>query len=164
MMLARLTIKRAMLLVAVVGFSLGSWLQVRHWLRLQQDYLVEAWMNGMMEKTARANGKRTHAEWMAACREIDRRNRGGDVTRSGGNALFFGTPDPPELERRRADYYAKLRVKYELAARYLWLPVELTWSPWAGPSGMRVILALEGRRTFDEAHPPLARAEHPQAP
>jgi len=29
---------------------------------------------------------------------------------------------------------------------------------------MRVILAHQGRRTFDEAHPPLARADHPQAP
>ena len=26
------------------------------------------------------------------------------------------------------------------------------------------LTALEGRRTFDEAHPPLARADHPQAP
>ena len=37
-------------------------------------------------------------------------------------------------------------------------------SPQIGPSGMRVILARLGRRTFDEAYPPLARADHPQAP
>ncbi len=40
----------------------------------------------------------------------------------------------------------------------------LTCSPQTGPSGMRVILAHQGRRTFDEAYPPLARADHPQAP
>ena len=33
---------------------------------------------------------------------------------------------------------------------------QVTCSPQTGPSGMRVILALQGRRTFDEAHPPLA--------
>ncbi len=41
---------------------------------------------------------------------------------------------------------------------------QLTCSPQTGPSGMRVILAHQGRRTFDEAYPPLARADHPQAP
>ena len=41
--------------------------------------------------------------------------------------------------------------------------VLLTCSPQIGPSGMRVILARLGRRTFDEAYPPLARADHPQA-
>jgi hypothetical protein len=40
----------------------------------------------------------------------------------------------------------------------------VTCSPWTGPADMRVILAHEGRRTPDEAHPPLARADHPQAP
>jgi transposase len=40
----------------------------------------------------------------------------------------------------------------------------LTCSPKLEPGGMRVILAREGRRTPDEAYPPLARADHPQAP
>jgi len=48
-------------------------------------------------------------------------------------------------------------------ARYA-IEVVVTCSPRTGPSDMRVILAREGRRTFDEAHPPLARADHPQAP
>ena len=40
----------------------------------------------------------------------------------------------------------------------------MTCSPQTGPSGMRVILAHEGRRTFEEANPSLARADHPKAP
>ena len=36
--------------------------------------------------------------------------------------------------------------------------------PETGPADMRVILAREGRRTPDEADPPHARADHPQAP
>jgi hypothetical protein len=42
--------------------------------------------------------------------------------------------------------------------------VQVTCSPKLEPGGMRVILAREGRRTPDEAYPPLARADHPQAP
>ena len=120
----RLTIKRAMLLVAFVAFVLGSWLQVREWHRLREDYLVEAWTNGMLEKTARKSVNRTHEEWLAACREVDRRNREGEVDVFGGRRVFLGQPNPPEMEQRRADYYAKLRLKYERAARFPWLPVE----------------------------------------
>ena len=43
-------------------------------------------------------------------------------------------------------------------------PEGLACSPQTGPADMRVILARQGRRTLDEAYPPLARADHPQAP
>ena len=120
----RLSIRLAILLVAVVALGLGSWIEVRHSLQLRQTYLVEAWMNGMMEKAARKNGNWTHQEWQAACREVDRRNREGEVFRSGRNVAFLFPSDHPELERRRADHYARLRQKYDRAARYPWLPVE----------------------------------------
>jgi hypothetical protein len=101
----------------------GGWRLYERLARVRNAYEGEAYMFSPMEETARADGKMTDEEWLAICRDIERRNREGETLRSGGvRALLLPGP-PPDVERRRAEYYAAMRVKYERAARYPGLPV-----------------------------------------
>jgi len=56
-------------------------------------------------------------EWLREYRAADRDRK------QNGPAPIFGPALWPAAERRRAEYFARMRVKYERAARYPWLPV-----------------------------------------
>ena len=112
-----------MIAVAIAGMVLG-WRQYRVYQGLRESYEERAESAGDLEELARRRGSISHEEWLAQCREIDRKNREGPFFISGGNRLFFFEPDPPEVERRMAEYWGRMKAKYERAARRPWLPVE----------------------------------------
>ena len=75
--------------------------------------------------------------------------------------------------RRPLDGNARRPKLVRLSGHHQWrglfphlddIGVGVACSLWTGPADMRVILARLGRRTPHEAYPPLARADHPQAP
>ncbi len=117
----QLQVRTLLMAVATVGLALGVWTQFQRLGRIRAEYKGEAYMCSLMEDSARASGEMSEADWLALCRDIERRNRDGDVPRSGGIQALVLPPPSPEVQRKRADHYAALRRKYELAARYPWL-------------------------------------------
>jgi hypothetical protein len=99
MRLPRVTTRRLMVLVAVVAALLGAF-QVLSRRRRLYEY------NAM--KYAIVARQQSYAE---------------DGYQLGYRGARFG-PLARQIGRRRAEHYEALRVKYERAARYPWLPVE----------------------------------------
>jgi hypothetical protein len=109
--------------VALTGLALAAWKQFDRLRRLREMYEGEAYMYALLEESARANAGQSRDEWLAHSRELDRRNRQGKVPTSGGIRALVLPGRPPETQRRKAEYYAAQRRKYEHAARYPWRSV-----------------------------------------
>jgi hypothetical protein len=78
-----------------------------------------------MQKISLRNASITHEKWLEICRWVEfENNKKVPSEVLGGRRVVLGKPDPPELERIRAEYYARLKAKYERAARRPWKPIE----------------------------------------
>jgi hypothetical protein len=117
----RFEIRCLMVAVSIAGGILG-WRQHRVYQGLRESYENRALWCGDMEKVARQGASLTREQWLALCREIERRNREGPPPSE--DRLFFAKPEPPEVLRQQAETWHRLRLKYEQAARQPWLPVE----------------------------------------
>ncbi|WP_435020113.1 hypothetical protein TA3x_001654 [Tundrisphaera sp. TA3] len=118
----RITVRRLMILVAAVAILLGARAEVARLRRMSRDYYVEAMLFGMQEQIAQANAGRTREAWLAEVREIERANGEGGMRMGRRNFDLF-PPPPPAVEKQSAEYYGKMRAKYERASRYPWLPL-----------------------------------------
>ena len=117
----RIGVRGMMILVAAVATLMG-WRQHRAYEALRLQYEGEAFECGLMEEICRKNGSITQEEWLERCREAARANVEGPFEVSGGIRVLHIEPDPPELERRRADYYGRMKLRYERAALRPWWP------------------------------------------
>jgi hypothetical protein len=111
-----------MVLIAAIAVTMG-WRQHRACEALRLEYEGEAFESGMMEGLCRKNGSISHEEWVERCREVARWNKEGPFEVSGGIRVVYCEPDPPDLERRRAEYFGRRKAKYERAALRPWLPL-----------------------------------------
>ncbi len=116
----RFTVRRLMVLVAVVGLSIGGWKEYQRCMRLREDHKIWADTFEHLARFARGLGSRTQEQWEADCREVERLNREPPYRYID---YWSPRPEPPELARRQADYYSRMQAKYERAARFPWWPV-----------------------------------------
>jgi hypothetical protein len=119
----RFSVRRLMVAVAVVAVSMGGWKEYQRGMRSRKIYELRVLLFEVQEDLARSDGNRTHAQWEADCREVERLNRHvrdnlGNVT----DTVLF-PPDPPEVARKKVVHYARLKAKYARAARFPWWPV-----------------------------------------
>ena len=86
--------------------------------KLAAKYRFEASMNGSMETLMRESVS-VNEQWIAQLRQRAKHDPDyRDTLRPGWGSGMVETP------RREVEYYAKLKEKYEQAARFPWLPVE----------------------------------------
>jgi hypothetical protein len=103
----RMTTRRWMVLVAIVGVVLTG---LRLW-QLRREYLLLSRLCEAKEEASRA-----HAEWgQMAARRLARGARAGDQLQA--------TLRSQDIEQRRAEFFADLKVKYTRAAERPWIPV-----------------------------------------
>jgi hypothetical protein len=69
------------------------------------------------ERQARLGATISHEEWFSRCREID------EAERRWGGWMKMGRPLSPEKSRKLIPYFEALRLNYERAARFPWLPL-----------------------------------------
>jgi hypothetical protein len=112
-----MTTRRWMIVVMVVGIGLAARMQIARWEEQREQYEVLAEVYGDTESHFRQFADRTRDEWLAACRDVDERNK------RGGRYQLLYPPDPDE-GRRTVEHFARLRKKYERGAAYPWLPLE----------------------------------------
>jgi hypothetical protein len=111
MMLSRVrfTVRRMMVTVASVALVIGGSIEYSRLKRLSTRYAYSAHIFGLQETTCRADGRLSHGEWL----DVSRRRF----------KLGLGQSLKPEWCRKLTPHYESLRLKYERAARYPWLPV-----------------------------------------
>jgi hypothetical protein len=117
----RFTIRLLMAVVAISAVVLAgvAW---SHWMRLREDYRLQA---SYHEEKEQYQGQQLQG--VAKAREMGR----------GDDPLF---PLIEQLARRRADYHAEMRRKYEEAAAHPWEPVPPDPSE---PSDQRLVRSLD---------------------
>lgn len=119
----RLTVRRLMLLVALLGALLGAGIEARRLYRLSLEHTEMAeWFRQRGLPQWELGLKSTHEEWLAqirAIKELNSENRERGETR-----FWYASPPPPEVCRVMVDHYRALEAKYRRAARYPWLAVE----------------------------------------
>jgi hypothetical protein len=125
----RITLRRLMVSVAIVSVALGIGRNCVLSARFRREYELQRGQHDQMERIAELNGRSTHADWVAACLEVDRHNLEGPWIVTGGRRLHRGRPDSPVTERAGVAYYASLRARYERARMlpFLPLPAEPTY-------------------------------------
>jgi hypothetical protein len=120
----RIGIRGLMVLVAVAAGLMG-WRQHRVYEALRLEYEEKASDYGEWREISLQNASITHEKWLEICQWVELENNKEVPSEvSGGRRVIFTEPDPPELERIRAEYYARLKAKYERAALRPWRPVE----------------------------------------
>jgi hypothetical protein len=120
----RIGLRGLMILVALAAGFLG-WRQHRIYEALRLEYEEKAEDYGEMQLISLRNASITHEKWLEICQWVEfENNKEVPSEVSGGRRVILGEPDPPELERIRAAYYARLKAKYERAALQPWRPVE----------------------------------------
>ena len=116
----RFTVRRMMVVVAVVAIGLGVHGQLARWRQLARDYEIAAARLKVTVARWRAMGNRSQEQWAAHCRAVDERNRRGPPS--------YGWAEPYEPEpaaaRRWADYLDLRRKKLRRAAKQPWWPLE----------------------------------------
>jgi hypothetical protein len=119
----RMSTRRWMALVLVVGIGLAARIEFARWEKLRGSYemLAESYAN--LESQWQQYAHRTHDEWLSDCRKCDERNKQISLgLREGWGQLFY-PPEPGEA-RRELELIARLRKKYQQAAAFPWLPLE----------------------------------------
>ena len=107
MRLPRMTTRRWMVVVAVIGLLVGGGVRLKR----RRDYFLSL--------------ARSHAQKMPSSTAEGKalRSRFGSTSRMSGEEILLLSRDFDRL-RNRADHHAALRRKYERAARYPWMSVE----------------------------------------
>ena len=159
----RIGLRGLMILVALAAGFLG-WRQHRVYEALRLEYKEKASDYGESQEISLRNASITHEKWLEICRWVEfENNKKVPSEVLGGRRVFLGKPDPPELERIRAAYYARLKAKYERAALQPWRPIEpdephpqREWSA-VEPAGS----VLDDPLTSVESNTHEAPSEHP---
>jgi hypothetical protein len=107
MRLPRMTTRRWMVAVAVIGLLVGGGVRLKR----RRDYFLSL--------------ARSHAQKMPSSTAEGKalRSRFGSTSGMGGEETVLLSRDFDRM-MNRADHHSALRRKYEHAARYPWLPVE----------------------------------------
>ena len=113
----RLSLRLAMLLVAVVALAVWLPLENRRLDRFRLGYKDRALRYAREPGKAKQDALRSRADWVALIEGIDREER--------AQKGWSRAPRPysPDKARGMIAHFEKLRAKYERAARYPWLPV-----------------------------------------
>jgi hypothetical protein len=128
MRLLRMSTRRWMALVMVVGIGLAGRIQIARWKELRGQYEMQAEMYAAAESQFRQHADRTRDEWRSDCREVDEWNKQRSLGLRKGIGERVHPPDPGEA-RRWVDQVARPRKKYERAAAFPWLPLEADPAP-----------------------------------
>jgi hypothetical protein len=127
----RFTIRLLMAVVAISAVALAgvAW---SHWMRLREGYRLQASYHEEKEQY-----ERQQLQGVAKAREVGH----------GDEPLL---PLIEQLARRRADYHAEMRRKYEEAAAHPWEPVSPDPSE---PSDQRLVRSLDSLGPFQPIDP-----------
>lgn len=120
----RFTLRRMMVAVALVGILTGAWLEASRQIRSSRRSRVRASGHRFEEALALKN----HARAASILKRAISTRSFVDL---GDFQIITGTPDDAlaslkeamESFSRRVEYHRAMRVKYEHATRYPWLPV-----------------------------------------
>jgi hypothetical protein len=114
--LPRFTVRRLIIVVAIVAVGIGATLECQRLRKLSNDYSIQASRIGSQAKFFRLGERMSHEEWRAG------REKVLETHRKSGYMVAY----PPEAEqcRQLIPYYESLLLKYERAALYPFLPVE----------------------------------------
>src|SRR5271170_1064681 len=116
MLKVRFTVRWMMVAVAIVALIIGCQLQYTRLQRLSEQYEGRVINAKRLVAQARLTASFSHEDWLSHCREIDRMNRKHPP-------FQIARGYPPELSKELIAYGESIRLKYERAARYPWLPV-----------------------------------------
>ncbi len=111
MRLPRMTTRRWLVVVTVIGLMIGGGVRLEVWLNQRRDYflsLAQSHQNEVVSSTARGKALKSRKGWPSGktTEEIMQLHRDYDRMMD------------------RAEHHESLARKYEQAARYPWLPVE----------------------------------------
>jgi hypothetical protein len=107
-----------MVLVAFVGVAIGGPIEITRLRQISYGYWVRSRRIAARELMVQRGATLSHEAWLAQVRDIDR------AERETGGWVKMARPFLPERCGRLIPYFESLRLKYERAARYPWLPVE----------------------------------------
>jgi hypothetical protein len=120
MRLPRMTTRRWMIAVAIVGLVLGGSLELVRLRRLSHEYAGRAINARRALANARMSSGWNHERWLAECRRIEESERKWTT----GYPMSTGRPFRPSVARAYIAYWEPIFSKYERAAAYPWLPLE----------------------------------------
>ena len=120
MPLPRMTTRRWMIAVAVVGLLLAAPREFARLKRLSRQYEERAINAARRMSHSRMSASWSDERWVAECRAIEETESKWNT----GIPMSIGRPLRPDLARARITFWEPIRLKYERAARYPWLPVE----------------------------------------
>lgn len=136
----RFKIRWLMVVVALVALAAGGFREHARLKQLSEWYNRRALFFARRGGHYRLNLALTHADWEAKVSEIRKANE--------GEWFKTGAGPSPEDCRRLWPYYQSLRLKYEHASRYPWLPVEPDPpEPASGPNDQGLESAKPASRT-----------------
>ncbi len=120
MRLPRMTTRRWMLAVAVVGLLLGGSLAFVRLRTLSRHYAGRAINARRAVGYSRVSAGWSHDRWLAECRRIEEEERKWII----GTQMSIRRPLRPDVARSYIAYWEPNLSKYERAAAFPWLPLE----------------------------------------
>ena len=116
----RMTTRRWMLAVAVVGLVLGVSLEFVRLKRLSRHYAGRAINARRALGYARISTGWSHERWLTECRRIEAEERKWII----GTPMSIRRPLRPDVASAYIAYWEPILTKYERAAAFPWLPLE----------------------------------------
>jgi hypothetical protein len=116
----RMTTRRWMIAVAIIGLVLGGSLEFVRLKRLSREYAGRAINARRALAYARMSVGWSHERWLAECRRIEE----SESKWTTGYPMSMGRPFRPNVARAYIAYWEPILSKYERASAYPWFPLE----------------------------------------
>ena len=118
----RFSVRRVMVVVAVVALGLGICREGTRLMRLRHEYALREATHSAMSMRAAALAEVSQEAWRADVLRLAQMFRG--IEGDGIAAALTLAPAPPAIQAKLARYHQELNVKYLRAQRRPWIPVE----------------------------------------